>query len=137
MKILMITLMSLFTLLMSNSAFANAQVLKFVAGDNTIETKFCISLAENNLVRTKSMLNHMLSSTIPTTGKAKYASRAITCNNLDIVHFTAQYHSGKTFNYINRHAISKYKLTEDQVEIIDLARSQLNINKTVEVAASQ
>lgn len=135
----MITLTSLLILTISSISLANDNELVFVAGDKSLSTKLCISLAEDDLGKSKMLFKRVynFSYTANNWSKVKFASRDLTCNDLDMVKFTAQYHSGETFKYINNHAAAKYRLSEDEIKIIDLAREQRLLDPKEEIIASR
>lgn len=122
--ILFITVFVLFAV----KAYANPN-FTFTAGDESAATKLCIAAVSNDLQSSKKYINRLALSDGVTAGmyiKTKYVSNDIRCNNTDLVKFTAQYNAKDTFDFFNHRAMKKYRLSNDEVKIIDLARVDNN-----------
>lgn len=106
--------------LTSFKAYANN--VTFKAGDDSTATKLCIAAGSNNL---RAMQKHIKSLSWRQTGmhqKTNSVLAEVSCNKTNLIKFTAQYDADETYNFLNDKAKNKYKLTDDEIKIIDVAK---------------
>ena len=105
------------------SSKANAGNTTFKAGDNTFATKLCVAAVSNDLQKTKRYIQALSREIYGSMyHKANFISGNLLCNDTDLVKFTAQYHAEDTFEYFNKRAMKKYRLTDDEIKIIDIVK---------------
>lgn len=113
------------------SSKANAANITFEAGDNTTATKLCVAAVSNDLPNTKLYISRLALLAGVNAGmyaKTKFATDDILCNDTNLVQFTAQYNATDTFEFINKRAEKKYRLSTDEVKVIDLARKNAPVS---------
>lgn len=93
---------------------ANATKYKFIASDNSVESRIC-ALAGNNdrseLTRTMMYTGYNIRKIVNT----------VTCNDMVMAHFAHKYEASHTFKYLNRLSSGKNKLDIPSVKIRDIA----------------
>ncbi|TRX55193.1 DUF3718 domain-containing protein [Thalassomonas sp. M1454] len=121
-----ITITSSLIALLSFPAFTAGQhTYKFEAGDSSLATELCVAAVSNDLVTTKRKIRSIgLMDSVSSMSKVKHATLKISCNNMNMTAFTAKYGASDTFDYLNRKGASQYRINEQEVKIIDLARQQ-------------
>ncbi|KFZ37076.1 hypothetical protein HR45_12625 [Shewanella mangrovi] len=104
-------------LALSFSSLANANTYQFVGTDNTPETKFCVSVGNNDIGQMKSKLLMM--------GKGLSDVRrninTINCNDLSAAKFAFKYQAHDTFKYLNERSMGKNRV-RPTVTIRDIAK---------------
>ncbi|MDN3652789.1 DUF3718 domain-containing protein [Thalassotalea ponticola] len=99
-----------------------ADTPSFVAGDDSLATKLCVSAVTDNLKATKSQIKRLYRDiSAQSQVQTHLAIQNISCNDATLVEFTAQYDANDTFRYLNNKARSKYRI--DDVDIIDLTHA--------------
>ncbi|WNC71945.1 DUF3718 domain-containing protein [Thalassotalea psychrophila] len=106
--------------LLSFKAYANN--VTFEAGDNSTATKLCIAAGSNNLHATQKYIKSLSWQQTGMYQKTNSVLAEVSCNKINLIEFTAQYDADKTYNFLNDKAMNKYKLTDDQMKIIDIAK---------------
>ena len=106
--------------LLSFKAYANN--VTFKAGDNSTVTKLCIAAGSNNLHATKKYIKSLSWQQTGMHQKTNSVLGEVSCNKTNLIEFTAQYNADETYNFLNEKAMKKYKLTDDEVKIIDLTK---------------
>ncbi len=116
----------------SSPSSSDANLIIFKAGDASAATKLCLAAVQNDLSKTKLYVKRLSSAygLTASVAKVQFISHALTCNNQNLVDFTAAYNAPSTFAYFNKNAAHKYRITPAEVKIIDLARTESLRDKT-------
>ena len=101
-------------------ATLSAQQYRFVAGDNSIETKVCVLLGSNEIAKLKTTIR------IKQLNKHHIAN-SYRCNDLALSKFAYKYHAADTFKYINRFSHHNNKVIPS-VNITDIAMLRADEN---------
>ncbi|PKG82897.1 hypothetical protein CXF85_12255 [Colwellia sp. 75C3] len=91
----------------------NAQQYRFVANDNTLETKVCVLVGSNNLSKLKNIIWRF-------DINKKRLANVYLCNDLGLAKFAHKYNASETFKFINHFSNRKNKV-ETNVTISDIA----------------
>ena len=120
MKILNLTLtLTLAVVIVLLSFNANATKYKFIATDNSIETKICVFAGSNDQSGLKNALRQSARSSAFVNNR--YSVNTIVCNDMVMAHFAHKYDALDTFAYLNRLTKVKDKILTTSVEIKDIA----------------
>ena len=119
--------MNLFILLMILPSKAYGQY-SFIADDDSLETQICIAAASNDLLAVKNAISKISTKAKSMKGKIRQVILKITCNDMDLVKFSAIYHAVDTFGYFNKKAPRKMRLPVNEISI-----KQLNANRDSEL----
>lgn len=92
-----------------------AQQYQFVATDNSIETKLCIKVGENDKQGVRSIVRRM------NEGKVRKVANAFQCNGMSLAKFAYKYEAPITFDYLNRVSLKKNRVNPT-VTIQDVAK---------------
>ena len=106
--------------LLSFKAYANN--VTFEAGDDSTATKLCIAAGSNNLHATQKYIKSLSWQQTGMYQKTNSVLAEVSCNKSNLMEFTAQYNADKTYNFLNDKAKNKYKLTTEEIKIIDIAK---------------
>lgn len=78
---------------------------KFVAGNDSIYTKFCVAAANNNLMQYNMRVNNSGLSD-------RHVAQATLCNGENIANFAAKYNAQRTAKHINRYRKGNVTITD-------------------------
>jgi hypothetical protein len=92
----------------------NATNYKFVAADQSRETKVCVHAGNNNKDRLKATMR--LSS-----DSNRFIANHVTCNDMVLVQFAYKYDALETANYLNRYTKVTNRIPETNITIRDIA----------------
>jgi len=95
-------------------ASANALTYKFVANDNSFETKLCVLAGSNE----KSKLKHAMSNYSKSN---RFIANSIRCNDMVMSTFAQRYEADDASNYLNKFTLPRNKDVETKVTIQDIA----------------
>jgi hypothetical protein len=117
MKFLKLTLITASILAVTS---AQAITYKFVAADNSPETKLCVLAGSDEMRKLKRTIKNqpLFNRYIP---NLRYVSNNIKCNDMFMVNFASRYNADKVANYLDRYTYPKNKHIETNVTIKDLA----------------
>lgn len=93
-----------------------AQQYKFVATDNSNETRFCVKAGNNDVKGVKSLLRKM------GIHDRKVNINTIRCNDVSPAKFAYTYHADSSFNFLNKYSIGRNKVNPS-VTIRDVAKA--------------
>ncbi len=126
--------MGLFTLLIifTNKVYAQ---YSFIADDDSLETQICVAAASNDLFALKEAISKISTKAKSMKGKIRQVILKISCNNMDLVNFTAIYQAVDTFGYFNKKAPKKMRLPVNEISIKKLNASRDSELQTILVAA--
>ncbi len=124
----LVVMLTGFICIINTSAFAAESNIIFKAADNQPATKLCFAAVTDNLSKTKQLMGrvaklHGITSNITMGNQVRLATKTISCNDMNLVDFTAKYNAQSTFDFINARAPLGYRIDVDQVKIIDLAQA--------------
>ncbi|MDG1733686.1 MAG: DUF3718 domain-containing protein [Thalassotalea sp.] len=121
-----LTITSTLIALLSLPVLADEQhTYTFSAGDNSLATELCLAAVTNDLAATKKKIRSIgLLDGVSSTQRVKNATRNISCNDMNLMTFTAEYGASDTFEYLNKRGVKMYRIDTDEVRIIDLARQK-------------
>lgn len=94
---------------------ASATEYRFIATDNSQETRLCVVAASNRLGKLKTEVSESAHS-------PRYQANSVRCNGASLAQFAHQYGADKTYRYLASHSMAKNKATEN-VTIRDLSAS--------------
>ncbi|WOH36868.1 DUF3718 domain-containing protein [Thalassotalea fonticola] len=117
---LFVTIFTLF------SVKSYADNVTFIAGDNSTATMLCVAAVSNDLVKTEKYIKRLSWQQTGMRQKTNFVLGDVSCNDANLIKFTAQYNADKTYDFLNNNAMNKYKLSDDEIKIIDLARVNSN-----------
>lgn len=117
---LFITICTLF------SVKSYADNITFIAGDNSKATKLCVAAVSNDVLKTEKYVKSLSWQQTGMRKKTNFVLGDVSCNDTDLIKFTAQYNADETYHFFNDKAMTRYKLTDDEMKIIDLARLNNN-----------
>ncbi|WP_019027665.1 DUF3718 domain-containing protein [Colwellia piezophila] len=109
----------------------NATKYKFIAADNSIETKICVFAGNNNKLGLKNALR--LNSWGAAFVNKRFSVNNITCNDMVMAHFAHKYDALDTFAYLNRLTTKKDKIHATSVEIKDIAAVLNRRNEEIKI----
>ncbi len=102
MKALTVTLISGIIFCASS---AQAGEFKFVAGNDSTYTKFCVAAANNNLMQYNQQVDNSGLSD-------RHVAQATLCNGENIANFAAKYNAQRTAKHINRYRRGNVTITD-------------------------
>lgn len=105
---------------------ANATNYKFVAADQSRETKICVHAGNNNQDRLKATMR--LSS-----DSNKFIANHVKCNDMVMVQFAYKYDALDTAKYLNRYTKVTNRIPETSITIRDLAAIESKAKDVVKV----
>ncbi len=117
MKFLKLTLVTAAILVATST---QAVTYKFIAKDNSAETKICVLAGSNEKTKLKRMIRRY-SNTNRFTTNPRYIANYISCNDMVIASFASRYHADDVASYLNRYTLPKNKTMETDVTIKDIA----------------
>jgi len=105
---------------------------KFVAMDNSIDTKICVLAGSNEVKALKKVLirHSRVSAGGVSIGK-RYIVNGIHCNDQILANFSKKYQANLTYNYLKKYTDKRYLNQETKVIIRDIADIS-NDNRTEE-----
>ncbi|TWX71365.1 DUF3718 domain-containing protein [Colwellia sp. C1TZA3] len=98
----------------------NAASYKFVAKNNSIKTKICIAVAEDNKPALKSGIRTK-GSAVSTSVLSRIVANSLTCNDLLVTAFAIKYNALETYRYLNRYTSKKNKFLPSTGTIRDIS----------------
>lgn len=111
-------------LTVSFASSTTAQTYKFVALDNSMETKFCVNAGNNDLKALKMSLHSLGSHT-----DRRFNINSISCNDISAAKFAFKYNAGDTMKYLNKYSYRKNR-AQTSVTITDVAKANIDDNST-------
>jgi len=104
-------------LLMSN---AQAVTYKFIAADDSRETKLCILAGSNEIRNLKQKVRNFprFARLIP---NARFIANEVKCNDMFMESFASKYNADDVANYLDKYTYPKNKRMETNVSIKDIA----------------
>lgn len=110
---------------------ANATKYKFIASDNSIETKVCVLAGSNNKSGLIKALRQSANNSV-VINKRSFANN-VNCNDMVMAHFAHKYEALDTFGYLNILTNGKNRITPTSVEIKDIAAISNRKNEKIKV----
>lgn len=107
--------LSIVALAASATFVATAEQYRFVALDNSIATKMCITSAVNDLKALKKATNRY------ERGDRNLLANAYVCNDMSIAQFSYKYGANNTAKFLDKYSKRHNKIPKTSVEIRDLA----------------
>ena len=128
MKFLTLTLITASVLVATNS---QALTYKFVAKDNSAETKLCVLAGSNEQKQLKRKINRYAAHGNYFTGASyratvRFVANNIKCNNMVIGSFARRYNADDVASYLDKFTLPKNKDVETKVTIKDIASLSMN-----------
>ena len=120
----------------SSFAFsASASEYNFVAADNTIGTKLCMSAVENNVKHLRKYANKLERNTKVVNQKIRIVARNQNCNGENIVHFASKYGAKDTTKLMAKYLTPSVTVKEEIAQNLEAAQ-QRNESKTIVISGS-
>jgi|GEM_PF-654626 len=109
-------------LLMSN---AQAVTYKFIAADDSRETKLCVLAGSNEVRKLKKQVRNFprFNRRIPNT---RFIANKVKCNDMFMTSFASRYNADNVANYLDRYTYPKNKKIDTNVTIKDMASLSMN-----------
>jgi hypothetical protein len=103
---------------------SHATNYKFVALDNSSETKLCIAAGSNDTKSMRKTMRHNKE-------HIRQVANTVECNNMAIAHFAYRYDADKTFKVLDRASSRKIRKNTPHVIIRDLSAKVRHDDKPV------
>ena len=114
---------------------ASASEYNFVAADNTIGTKLCMSAVTNDVKELRQLANKVERNTKIINQKVKVIARNQNCNGENIVHFASKFGAKDTTKLMAKYLTPSVTVREEIAQNLEAAKQQSE-GKTIVISGS-